>query len=357
MAITPEGVASLAGAGHQVVIEEGAGEGSGYSDDQFLAAGATVIPDAEEVWSRGDMILKVKEPLPSEYKYLREGQILFTYLHLAAEPELAGALKDAKVTAIAYETVTEGNKLPLLSPMSEIAGRMSIQIGAQLLEKPRGGKGILLGAVPGVKRGKVTIIGGGVVGTQAAKIAVGLGAHVTIIDASAERLRFLEDLFSFQVQTLMSSPMSIAESVADSDLVIGAVLIPGARAPKLVTGKMVQSMEKGSVIVDVAIDQGGIVETADRVATLDNPTYERHGVVHYAVPNMPAAVPRTSTMALTNVTISYALHIANLGLIEALKKHPGLQNGVNVMAGKITHPEVAKALNDAYTPLEHILES
>lgn len=356
VAITPEGVVSLVNAGHQVIIEKGAGEGSGYRDDQFLSAGATVVPDAEEVWSRGELVMKVKEPLPSEFQYLREGQILFTYLHLAAEPDLARALMDAKVTAIAYETVTEGNKLPLLSPMSEIAGRMSIQIGAQLLEKPRGGKGILLGAVPGVKRGKVTIIGGGVVGTQAAKIAVGLGAHVTIIDASAERLRMLEDLFHFQVQTLMSSPMSIAESVAASDLVIGAVLIPGARAPKLVTEKMVQAMEKGSVIVDVAIDQGGIVETADRVTTHDNPTYEKHGVVHYAVANMPAAVPRTSTMALTNATISYALQIANRGLTQALKLYPGLQNGVNVMGGKITHPEVAKALNYPYTPLEEVLE-
>lgn len=357
VALTPAGVKAFVNAGHRVLIEKDAGAGSGFSDEDYAAAGAELRSGAEAVWSQGDIVMKVKEPLPAEYGYFREGLILFTYLHLAAEPGLAKALIDSKVTAIAYETVEEGRTLPLLTPMSEVAGRMSVQIGAQLLEKPKGGKGVLLGAVPGVKRGKVTIIGGGVVGTQAAKMAVGLGALVTIIDSSAERLRQLEDLFGFQVQTLMSDPLSIAGAVAESDLVIGAVLIPGAKAPKLVTDEMVQAMKPGSVIIDVAIDQGGIVETADRITTHDNPTYEKHGVIHYAVANMPGAVPRTSTIALTNATLPYALQIANTGLGEALKARPGLVPGVNVTAGAVAHAAVAKALGYPYTPIEHVKET
>ncbi|MED4986326.1 alanine dehydrogenase, partial [Geobacillus stearothermophilus] len=303
VAITPAGVLSFVQAGHTVLIEKEAGVGSGFSDNDYARAGAQIIERAEDVWAQADMVMKVKEPLPSEYRFFRPGLVLFTYLHLAADPELTRALKESGVIAIAYETVQVGRTLPLLTPMSEVAGRMAAQIGAQFLEKPYGGKGILLGGVPGVARGKVVIIGGGVVGTNAAKVAVGLGADVTIIDLNADRLRELDDIFGNQITTLMSNPMNIAEAVAEADLVIGAVLIPGARAPKLVTEDMVKAMKPGSVIVDVAIDQGGIVETSDHVTTHDDPTYVKHGVVHYAVANMPGAVPRTSTIALTNVTI------------------------------------------------------
>lgn len=289
--------------------------------------------------------MKVKEPISSEYGYFRKGLVLFTYLHLAAEPELAKALVDSGVTAIAYETVEVNRTLPLLTPMSEVAGRMASQIGAQFLEKSKGGKGILLSGVPGVKRGKVTIIGGGVVGTNAAKIAVGLGADVTLIDLSAERLRQLDDQFGKDIQTLMSNPLNIAEAVKDSDLVIGAVLIPGAKAPKLVTEEMIQSMSPGSVVVDVAIDQGGIIETVDKITTHDDPTYTKHGVVHYAVANMPGAVPRTSTIGLTNVTMPYALQIANKGVEQAVAENQALALGVNVANGSITYKAVARDLD------------
>ncbi|MZE28471.1 alanine dehydrogenase, partial [Bacillus anthracis] len=306
VAMTPAGAVHLVQNGHEVFVQKGAGLGSGFTDEEYVQAGAKLVETAEEAWNQ-DMVMKVKEPVASEYGYFREGLILFTYLHLAPEPELTKALIDNKVVSIAYETVQLDNRsLPLLAPMSEVAGRMSAQIGAQFLEKNKGGKGILLAGVPGVKRGKVTIIGGGQAGTNAAKIAVGLGADVTIIDLSAERLRQLDDIFGNQVKTLMSNPYNIAEAVKESDLVIGAVLIPGAKAPKLVTEEMIQSMEPGSVVVDIAIDQGGIFETTDRITTHDNPTYEKHGVVHYAVANMPGAVPRTSTLALTNVTVPYA---------------------------------------------------
>lgn len=281
--------------------------------------------------------------------------MLFTYLHLAADPELTRALKESGVIAIAYETVQVGRTLPLLTPMSEVAGRMAAQIGAQFLEKPYGGKGILLGGVPGVARGKVVIIGGGVVGTNAAKVAVGLGADVTIIDLNADRLRELDDIFGNQITTLMSNPMNIAEAVAEADLVIGAVLIPGARAPKLVTEDMVKAMKPGSVIVDVAIDQGGIVETSDHVTTHDNPTYVKHGVVHYAVANMPGAVPRTSTIALTNVTMPYALQIANKGVMQAITDNPALELGVNVANGEITYEAVARDLGYRYVPAREAL--
>ncbi|ABO68718.1 MULTISPECIES: alanine dehydrogenase [Geobacillus] len=355
VAITPAGVLSFVQAGHKVLIEKEAGVGSGFSDDDYIRAGAQIIERAEDVWAQADMVMKVKEPLPSEYGYFRPGLILFTYLHLAAEPELTRALKESGVIAIAYETVQVGRTLPLLTPMSEVAGRMAAQIGAQFLEKPYGGKGILLSGVPGVARGKVTIIGGGVVGTNAAKVAVGLGADVTIIDLNADRLRELDDIFGHQITTLMSNPMNIAEAVAEADLVIGAVLIPGARAPKLVTEDMVKAMKPGSVIVDVAIDQGGIVETSDHVTTHDNPTYVKHGVVHYAVANMPGAVPRTSTIALTNVTIPYALQIANKGVIQAIADNPALELGLNVANGEITYEAVARDLGYRYVPAREAL--
>ncbi|BBW98007.1 alanine dehydrogenase [Geobacillus icigianus] len=355
VAITPAGVLSFVQAGHTVLIEKEAGIGSGFSDSDYARAGAQIIERAEDVWMQADMVMKVKEPLPSEYGYFRPGLILFTYLHLAADPELTRALKESGVIAIAYETVQVGRTLPLLTPMSEVAGRMAAQIGAQFLEKPYGGKGILLGGVPGVARGKVTIIGGGVVGTNAAKVAVGLGADVTIIDLNADRLRELDDIFGNQITTLMSNPMNIAEAVAEADLVIGAVLIPGARAPKLVTEGMVKAMKPGSVIVDVAIDQGGIVETSDHVTTHDNPTYVKHGVVHYAVANMPGAVPRTSTIALTNVTMPYALQIANKGVAQAIADNPALELGVNVANGEITYEAVARDLGYRYVPAREAL--
>ncbi|MGX1982127.1 L-alanine dehydrogenase [Thermolongibacillus altinsuensis] len=356
VAITPAGVMSFVNAGHKVLVEKDAGIGSGFTNEAYMNAGAEIIERAADVWAQADMVMKVKEPLPSEYDYFRPGLILFTYLHLAAEPELARALKEKGVIAIAYETVQVGRTLPLLTPMSEVAGRMAAQIGAQFLEKTKGGKGILLSGVPGVSRGKVTIIGGGVVGTNAAKVAIGLGADVTIIDLSAERLRELDDIFGNQINTLMSNPMNIAQAVAESDLVIGAVLIPGAKAPKLVTEEMVKAMEPGSVIVDVAIDQGGIVETSDHVTTHDNPTYVKHGVVHYAVANMPGAVPRTSTLALTNVTMPYALQIANKGVRKAIADNPALRLGVNVANGEITYEAVARDLGYEYVPVEVALE-
>jgi alanine dehydrogenase len=355
VAITPAGVMSFVQAGHTVLVEKDAGIGSGFTNEDYASAGAQIIEQAQDVWAKADMVMKVKEPLPSEYDYFRPGLILFTYLHLAAEPELARALKEKGVIAIAYETVQVGRALPLLTPMSEVAGRMAAQIGAQFLEKPYGGKGILLGGVPGVSRGKVTIIGGGTVGTNAAKVAVGLGADVTIIDLNADRLRELDDIFGHQITTLMSNPMNIAQAVAEADLVIGAVLIPGAKAPKLVTEDMVKAMKPGSVIVDVAIDQGGIVETSDHVTTHDNPTYVKHGVVHYAVANMPGAVPRTSTLALTNVTLPYALQIANKGVHQAIADNHALKLGVNVANGEITYEAVARDLGYNYVPVEEAL--
>lgn len=356
VALTPAGVISLVNAGHKVLVETEAGAGSGFSNNDYAKAGAEIIESAANVWSQSDMILKVKEPLHSEYQYFRPGLILFTYLHLAAEPSLAQALKDSGVIAIAYETVSANRTLPLLTPMSEVAGRMSVQIGAQFLQKINGGQGILLAGVPGVNRGKVTIIGGGIVGTNAAKMAIGLGADVTIIDLSADRLRQLDDIFGNQVKTLISNPVNIAEAVAEADLLVGAVLIPGAKAPKLVTEEMVKTMKPGSVIVDVAIDQGGIVETSDHVTTHDQPTFEKHGVIHYSVANMPGAVPRTSTLALTNVTIPYALQIANKGVSKAVSENPSLRLGVNVANGEITYEAVARDLGYEYVTVEKALE-
>ncbi|WP_232696620.1 alanine dehydrogenase [Brevibacillus daliensis] len=355
VAITPAGVVAFKNAGHSVLVEHDAGLGSGFTNEDYSSVGAEIVPTAKDAWA-ADMVIKVKEPLSSEYGYFREGLILFTYLHLAAEPDLTKALVDKGVTAIAYETVQIGRSLPLLTPMSEVAGRMSAQIGAQFLEKPHGGMGILLGGVPGVKRGKVTVIGGGAVGTNAAKIAVGLGADVTIIDMNPDRLRELDDLFDKSVQTMMSNPLNISEAVRDSDLVIGAVLIPGAKAPKLVKEEMIKSMKPGSVVVDVAIDQGGIIETSDRITTHDNPTYVKHGVVHYAVANMPGAVPRTSTIALTNVTIPYALQIANKGAQQALLDNPALMLGLNAASGSVTYEAVARDLGYEYVPAQDALK-
>ena len=356
VAMTPAGAVHLVQNGHEVFVQKGAGLGSGFTDEEYVQAGAKLVETAEEAWNQ-DMVMKVKEPVASEYGYFREGLILFTYLHLAPEPELTKALIDNKVASIAYETVQLDNRsLPLLAPMSEVAGRMSAQIGAQFLEKNKGGKGILLAGVPGVKRGKVTVIGGGQAGTNAAKIAVGLGADVTIIDLSAERLRQLDDIFGNQVKTLMSNPYNIAEAVRESDLVIGAVLIPGAKAPKLVTEEMIQSMEPGSVVVDIAIDQGGIFETTDRITTHDNPTYEKHGVVHYAVANMPGAVPRTSTLALTNVTVPYALQIANKGYKDACLGNSALLKGINTLDGYVTFEAVAEAHGLQYADAKELLE-
>ncbi|PDX92470.1 alanine dehydrogenase [Bacillus thuringiensis] len=357
VAMTPAGVVHLIRNNHEVFIQKGAGLGSGFTDAQYVEAGAKIVDTAEEAWNM-EMVMKVKEPIASEYKHFSEGLILFTYLHLAPEPELTKALIEKKVVAIAYETVQlENRSLPLLAPMSEVAGRMAAQIGAQFLEKNKGGKGILLAGVPGVKRGKVTIIGGGQAGTNAAKIAVGLGADVTIIDLSAERLRQLDDIFGNQVKTLMSNPYNIAEAVKESDLVIGAVLIPGAKAPKLVTEEMIKSMEPGSVVVDIAIDQGGIFETTDRITTHDNPTYEKHGVVHYAVANMPGAVPRTSTLALTNVTVPYAVQIANKGYKEACLGNSALLKGINTLDGYVTFEAVAEAHGVEYKGAKELLEA
>jgi len=356
VAMTPAGVINLVKFGHVVHIEAGAGLGSGFSDADYLEAGATIVETAAEAWAM-EMVMKVKEPLPEEYNYFREGLILFTYLHLAPEPELTKALIDKKVVGIAYETVQLTNgSLPLLTPMSEVAGRMATQIGAQFLEKVHGGKGILLAGVPGVNRGKVTIIGGGVAGTNAAKMAIGLGARVTIIDLSPDRLRQLDDIFGSDVTTLMSNYYNIAEEVRSSDLVIGAVLIPGAKAPKLVTEEMIQSMSAGSVVVDIAIDQGGIFETTDRITTHDKPTYEKHGVVHYAVANMPGAVPRTSTIALTNVTVPYALQIANKGYKKACLENEALLKGINTLEGYVTYEAVAEAHGLEYAASRELLE-
>ncbi|MFB5763345.1 alanine dehydrogenase [Paenibacillus medicaginis] len=351
VALTPAGASELVRRGHIVLIEQHAGAESGFQDADYADAGASLVDTAAEVWAESEMIMKVKEPLGSEYGFFRPGLVLFTYLHLAAESSLAEALTASGVTAIAYETITVDGTLPLLTPMSEVAGRMSVQIGAQLLERPKGGKGILLSGVPGVKRGKVVIIGGGVVGTNAAKLAVGLGADVTVIDLSLHRLRQLDDIFGNQINTLVSTPSNIAQAAAEADLLIGAVLIPGAKAPKLVTEEMVKAMKPGSVIVDVAIDQGGIVETIDRITTHDQPTYVKHGVVHYAVANMPGAVPQTSTIALTNATMPFAVQIADKGVLAAIGSSAAIQSGVNVMNGKITYEAVAHDLDYDYVPV------
>jgi alanine dehydrogenase len=356
VALTPAGADDLCTAGHTVFIERGAGTGSGFADETYTGYGVGILSDKRELFARAEMIMKVKEPLPAEYALFREGQVLFTYLHLAAEPELTKALLAKKVTGIAYETIEGPNRtLPLLMPMSEIAGRMATQIGAHFLEKHQGGKGILLGGVPGVAAAKVLVIGGGIVGTNAARVAMGMGARVTIVDRSGERLRQLDDQFSGQIATIMSNRYNIASWTRRADLVIGAVLIPGARAPKLVTEEMVKAMESGSVLVDVAIDQGGCIETIDHITTHSDPTFVKHGVIHYAVANMPGAVARTSTIALTNVTIDYALEIASQGWQSAVRRIPGLAKGVNLTHGEVTYKAVADAVGLPYAPLEGLL--
>lgn len=348
--LTPAGVLTLKQAGHEVWVEKDAGLGSGFSDTEYQEQGALIKSTAQEAWA-ADMVIKVKEPLESEYQFFRPGLLLFTYLHLAPAPELTQALIDGDVIAIGYETVVDKGTLPLLNPMSEVAGRMATQLGAQFLTKIEGGSGILLGGVPGVKKGHAVIIGGGNVGVNAAQMAVGLGAKVTIIDVNPKRLAELDAQFDGKVQTLMSNPLNIAESVKDADLLIGAVLIPGARAPKLVTKEMVAQMRAGSVIIDVAVDQGGIIETADRVTTHDDPTYLVDGVVHYAVANMPGAVARTSTLALTNATLPYALELANKGADKAVAESTALRTGLNIYRGKVTNKAVADSLGLEYSDL------
>lgn len=353
VSLTPAGASALSGAGHQVLVERGAGAGSGFADYEYAAEGAVIVPSAPDVWAQADMIMKVKEPLPEEYGYFRKGQVLFTFLHLAAEDGLAEALIRSQVTGIAYETIQlPGGGLPLLTPMSEVAGRMSVQVGARFLEAYHGGRGMLLGGVPGVPPADVVIIGGGTVGTNAAKMALGLGASVTIVERSADRLRYLDDIFGGRIRTVMSNPYHIARETQRADLLIGSVLVPGARAPKLVSEAMVAKMKKGAVIVDVAVDQGGSIETIDRVTTHDNPVYEKYGVIHYAVANMPGAVPHTSTFALTNATLPYALEIAGKGVERAIRENAALMQGVNTYRGKVTHQAVAQALGRTYEPLE-----
>lgn len=352
VALTPAGVEMLTGAGHQVLVERGAGAAIGFPDDEYASAGAELQDDPRDVYARAEMICKVKEPLPREFGYLRPGQVLFTYLHLAAEREVARVLMDQKVVALAYETVQlPDGSLPLLLPASEIAGRMTVQIGARLMENAFGGKGMLLGGIPGVAPAQVVIIGGGIVGTNAANIALGLGARVTILDVSAQRLRYLDDLFERRAITVVSNPVSIAEHVAHADLLVGAVLIPGARTPCLVTAEMVQRMSPGSVIVDVAIDQGGCIATADRVSTHSNPTYTRFNIIHYAVPNIPAAVGRTATMGLTNATLPYIMELADKGWQKAVAENGSLAKGMNVLDGAVVNPAVAAALGATCRPL------
>jgi len=348
--LTPAGVDALVRAGHTVYMERDAGINSGFTNEEYVAVGAQLLPRAEDVYAIADMIIKVKEPLLPEYGLLKEGQILFTYLHLAPDPQQTQALLKNKVTAIAYETVqTPDGGLPLLAPMSEVAGRLSIQNGAKLLESGYGGRGILLGGVPGVERANVVIVGGGNVGLNAAKIAVGMGANVTIIDINAKRLAYLDDIFNGRVQTLLSNPFNIAKAVKDADLVVGCVLIPGAKAPKLVTEEMVMQMKPGSVLVDVAIDQGGSIETIDRITTHSNPYFVKHGVLHYSVANMPGAVPRTSTLALTGATLPYALKIAGMGAEAACKADPALMKGLNTYNGHLTFKAVADDQGLEYT--------
>jgi alanine dehydrogenase len=354
--LVPSGVHDLTGDGHEVFVQQGAGDGSGFSDDEYITAGAKILPAADEVYQAADMIIKVKEPIEADLKRLKEGQLLFTYLHLAPVPDLTAALLEKKITGIAYETITGGrsNSLPLLTPMSEVAGRMSIHVGAYYLQKPNGGRGVLLGGVPGVLPADVVIIGGGIVGINAAKMAVGLGARVTILDTNLDRLRYLDDIFRGSVNTLASNKAHLEEACRHADLLIGGVLIPGAAAPKLVTRKMIQEMKPGSVIVDVAIDQGGCVETA-HATTHSNPTYVVDGVVHYCVANMPGAFPRTSTMALNNATLPYARRLAKLGFEKAIAQDPGLAEGVNVYKGKITYQAVAESQGREYTSLQSLL--
>ncbi|HYO80821.1 MAG TPA: alanine dehydrogenase [Bryobacteraceae bacterium] len=343
--LVPSGVEPLVDGGHQVLVQSGAGISSGLTDGDYEEFGAVIVPSAADVWGRADLVVKVKEPQPSEYEYLRPGLLLFTYLHLAPLPELTQRLVSAQVNAVAYETIREKDgTLPLLTPMSEVAGRMAVQVGAQYLEAPTGGRGILLGGIPGVAPANVVIIGGGVVGHNACRMAVGLGANVTIIDRNLERLRHLDDIYGNTVLTLASNILTIRESVRSADLVIGAVLIPGASAPRLVRRDMIRSMKRGAVVVDVAIDQGGCFETS-RPTTHTDPTYFVDDVLHYCVSNMPAAVPHTSTFGLTNATFPYLLQLASRGLEQACEASPALCEGVNTYRGHITYPAVGESQN------------
>ncbi len=354
--LTPAGVRALHDAGHSVIVEKSAGEGSGFDDGLYQKAGAEIINSADEVWAKADMIVKVKEPIAPEYPRMREGQLLFTYLHLAPDKKLTEELLKRKVTGIAYETITgPRGSLPLLTPMSEVAGRMAIQVGANYLEKMQGGRGILLGGVPGVPAAKVVIIGGGVVGTNAAKIAVGMGANVTIIDNNLDRLRELDDIFLTKISTLASSAYMIHDAISTADLIVGAVLVPGASAPKLVTRNMLKDVPNGAVIVDVAVDQGGCIETT-HPTTHSDPTYYVEGVLHYCVANMPGAVPRTSTFALTNATLPYAVKLANRGFFDAIRSDENLKAGVNTFAGHCTYEAVAQAQGISYTSIDALIE-
>ena len=354
VALTPAGARELIQRGHEVLIEADAGEGSAFPDSSYTAVGAS-IGSVDEVWESSDLVLKVKEPIEPEYRRLREGLTLFTYLHIAADEPLTRALVDTGVTAVAYETVeTDDRRLPLLAPMSEIAGRLAPQAGATFLEKPMGGRGLLLGGIAGVAPGRVLIIGGGIVGYNAAVIALGLGANVTILERSVDRMRHLEEILSGRVTLLMSSSLQIEESVKQADLVIGAVLIPGALAPKLVSAEMIGGMKQGSVVVDVAIDQGGCFETS-RATTHSDPVYVVDGVVHYCVANMPGAVPITSTKSLTNSTLPYVEQIADYGVREAVARDGALARGVNAIDGKLTYAAVAEAHGLPYTPLDEVV--
>ncbi len=355
VALLPGGVVKMMRNGHNVLIEKGAGEGSGFSDEKYIEAGAEVIDDVEEVWDRAEMIMKVKEPIEPEYARMKKGQIIFTYFHFAASRELTEAVINSGCVAIAYETVEkEDGSLPLLIPMSEVAGRMAAQEGAKYLEKAQGGRGILLGGIPGVKPANVMVIGGGVVGVNAAKIAAGMGANTTIMDINMPRLRYLDDVMSKNVDTMFSSEANIKSMLPDVDMVIGAVLKPGAKAPHLITRKMLGSMQKGAVLVDVAIDQGGCFETS-KPTTHDHPIYEVDGIVHYCVANMPGAVPYTSTLGLTNVTLPYAVDIANKGWKKALKDDRELRKGLNVVDGKIVYRDVADAFDMSYTKISEVV--
>ncbi len=356
VALQPSGVEILKQNGHSVVIENNAGQGSGFENQAYIDAGAEILSTAKDVFEKADMIMKVKEPQPQEIEMIKEEQIVFTYFHFAASKELTDGIIKSKCIAIAYETIeTEDGSLPLLNPMSEVAGRLSIQAGARCLEKTFGGYGVLLGGVTGVSPAKVVIIGGGIVGTNAAQMAAGLGANVTILDIDIDRLRYLNHVLPANVMTMMSTPANIREEIKDADLVVGAVLIPGAKAPHLITRDMLKLMKKGSVIADVAVDQGGCVETI-HATTHAEPTYVVEGVIHYGVANMPGAVPKTSTMALTNVTLPYAVEIANKGYLEAIKTNKEIALGVNVIDGKVVYDHVAEAFDLEYTPLVDVVK-
>jgi alanine dehydrogenase len=356
VALVPAGAEALVMAGHSVYVEQGAGDGSGFTDAQYTAVGAQILPTADAVWKEAEMIIKVKEPIAAEWPRMRKGQTIFTYFHFAADEALTKAHLESGATCIAYETVElPTRELPLLTPMSEVAGRMAVQEGAKYLEKLYGGRGVLLGGVPGVPPGKVVILGGGVVGVNAAKMAAGMGAKVTIMDTSLPRLRYLSDVMPANVQMIFSNRQNILEQIATADLVVGGVLLPGAKAPKLITREDLKLMQAGAVIVDVAIDQGGCVETI-KATTHENPVYTVEGIIHYGVANMPGGVPRTSTLALTNATFPYALKLANKGWKQALREDGALLKGLNVVAGKVTYQGVAEAFGMEYHPPEQFLK-